>query len=61
MSEAKRRIAINTGGGDAPGLNAVIHGVAYAARGLGCKVVGIRLSDHPKAANEGQLKTGQRE
>ncbi len=30
-----RRIAINTGGGDAPGLNAVIHAAVYAARALG--------------------------
>lgn len=37
-----RRIAINTGGGDAPGLNAVIHGAVYAARGLGWKIFGIR-------------------
>jgi ATP-dependent phosphofructokinase / diphosphate-dependent phosphofructokinase len=36
------RIAINTGGGDAPGLNAVIHGAVYAARGLGWKIFGIR-------------------
>lgn len=35
MSEAIKKIAINTGGGDAPGLNAVIHGAVYAARGLG--------------------------
>lgn len=41
MSEAKKKIAINTGGGDAPGLNAVIHGAVYAARGLGWEVVGI--------------------
>jgi len=37
-----KKIAINTGGGDAPGLNAVIHGAVYAARGLGWEVVGIR-------------------
>jgi ATP-dependent phosphofructokinase / diphosphate-dependent phosphofructokinase len=37
-----RKIAINTGGGDAPGLNAVIHGAVYAARGLGWEIVGIR-------------------
>jgi 6-phosphofructokinase 1 len=36
------RIAINTGGGDAPGLNAVIHGAVYAARGLGWQIFGIR-------------------
>ena len=37
-----RKIAINTGGGDAPGLNAVIHGAVYAARELGWEIVGIR-------------------
>jgi 6-phosphofructokinase 1 len=42
MSSAKKRIAINTGGGDAPGLNAVIHGAVYAARGLGWEIFGIR-------------------
>jgi ATP-dependent phosphofructokinase / diphosphate-dependent phosphofructokinase len=42
MSDATRRVAINTGGGDAPGLNAVIHGAVYAARGLGWRVFGIR-------------------
>jgi len=39
---AIKKIAICTGGGDAPGLNAVIHGAVYAARGLGWKIVGIR-------------------
>jgi phosphofructokinase-like protein len=42
LAEAIRRIAINTGGGDAPGLNAVIHGAVYAARGRGWDVFGIR-------------------
>jgi 6-phosphofructokinase 1 len=42
MSKTIKRIAINTGGGDAPGLNAVIHGAVYAARGLGWRVTGIR-------------------
>ena len=37
-----RRIAMTTGGGDAPGLNAVIHAVVYAATGLGWEVFGIR-------------------
>jgi len=37
-----RRIAINTGGGDAPGLNAVIHSVVYAAEKAGIEVLGIR-------------------
>ena len=36
-----RRIAVNTGGGDAPGLNAVIRSVVYAATGLGWEVIGI--------------------
>jgi ATP-dependent phosphofructokinase / diphosphate-dependent phosphofructokinase len=42
MAATIRRVAINTGGGDAPGLNAVIHGAVYAARGRGWDVVGIR-------------------
>ncbi len=37
-----RRIAISTGGGDAPGLNAVIQAAVYAATGLGWEVFGIR-------------------
>ena len=37
-----RRIAINTGGGDAPGLNAVIQSVVYAASGRGWEVFGVR-------------------
>lgn len=36
------RIAINTGGGDAPGLNAVIRAVVLAAEQLGWEVFGIR-------------------
>ena len=39
---AIKKIAICTGGGDAPGLNAVIHGAVYAARGRGWQIVGIR-------------------
>ncbi len=42
MTSTPRRIAINTGGGDAPGLNAVIHGAVNAARGLGWQIFGIR-------------------
>lgn len=42
MTSGVRRVAINTGGGDAPGLNAVIHGAVYAARGLGWEIFGIR-------------------
>jgi ATP-dependent phosphofructokinase / diphosphate-dependent phosphofructokinase len=37
-----RRIAINTGGGDAPGLNAVIQAATVAATRLGWDVFGIR-------------------
>lgn len=32
MNHDIKRIAINTGGGDAPGLNAVTHAAVYAAR-----------------------------
>jgi 6-phosphofructokinase 1 len=39
---AIRRIAVNTGGGDAPGLNAVIRAVVLSAVKLGWEVVGIR-------------------
>jgi 6-phosphofructokinase 1 len=37
-----KRIAINTGGGDAPGLNAVIRAVVVSALHKGYEVVGIR-------------------
>ncbi|HUG41880.1 MAG TPA: ATP-dependent 6-phosphofructokinase [Longimicrobiales bacterium] len=37
-----RRIAINTGGGDAPGLNAVIRAAVLAALNRGWQVCGIR-------------------
>ncbi len=37
-----RRIAISTGGGDAPGLNAVIRSVVLSALGLGWECFGIR-------------------
>ena len=37
-----RKIAINTGGGDAPGLNAVIRAVVLAAINEGWEVYGIR-------------------
>lgn len=37
-----RRIAINTGGGDAPGLNAVIRAATLAALAEGWEVYGIR-------------------
>lgn len=37
-----RRVAINTGGGDAPGLNAVIRAAAMSAHNLGWECYGIR-------------------
>ncbi len=37
-----KRIALSTGGGDAPGLNAVIRAVTLAARNRDWEVVGIR-------------------
>src|SRR5690606_9967704 len=39
---AIKRIAINTGGGDAPGLNAVIRAVVLAASKRGWECIGIR-------------------
>lgn len=39
-----RRIAVNTGGGDAPGLNAVIRAVVLSAEQRGWEVYGIRDS-----------------
>jgi phosphofructokinase-like protein len=37
-----KRVAINTGGGDAPGLNAVIRAVALSGLARGYELVGIR-------------------
>jgi len=42
MNSAVRRIAINTGGGDAPGLNAVIRAVTLGGIDRGWEVLGIR-------------------
>ena len=39
--DGKRRIAVNTGGGDAPGLNAVIRATVLAALNRGWEVFGI--------------------
>ena len=41
MAKEIKRIAINTGGGDAPGLNAVIRSVVLAALRRGWEVVGV--------------------
>jgi 6-phosphofructokinase 1 len=54
-----RRIAVNTGGGDAPGLNAVIHAVTLAAHSQGWRCFGIRDGYHglmlPERYPEGGL------
>ncbi len=42
MASAIKRVALITGGGDAPGLNAVIRAATLAARNRGWDVVGIR-------------------
>lgn len=42
MAQKIKRIAINTGGGDAPGLNAVIASVVRSALHRGWEVIGIR-------------------
>lgn len=39
--EKKKQIAVLTGGGDAPGLNAVIRGIVFKAKKLGYDVLGI--------------------
>ncbi|HHX38494.1 MAG TPA: ATP-dependent 6-phosphofructokinase [Armatimonadetes bacterium] len=41
MSTTIRRIGISTGGGDCPGLNAVIRGITRTAYGYGWEVLGI--------------------
>ena len=42
MIKPIERISINTGGGDAPGLNAVIYAAVHAASRMGWQVLGIR-------------------
>lgn len=42
MAHSIRRIAINTGGGDAPGLNAVIRSIVLSALRRGWEALGIR-------------------
>ena len=53
MERPIRRIAINTGGGDAPGLNAVIRAIVLSALRRGWDVVGI------KKGYEGLLDTSK--
>jgi 6-phosphofructokinase len=42
MNQSIQRIAVSTGGGDAPGLNAVIRAVVLSALGHGWECIGIR-------------------
>lgn len=61
-----RRIAISTGGGDAPGLNAVIRAAVLAALGEGWECVGIRdgyngLLDPGMYEEGGLMPLGRRE
>ena len=51
-----RRIAINTGGGDAPGLNAVIRAATLAALNRGWEVLGIRRGYSSLLGGEPMLK-----
>src|SRR5215472_6633209 len=37
-----RRVGVLTGGGDVPGLNAVIKSIVYQTTGMGYEVLGIR-------------------
>ena len=50
-----RKIAISTGGGDAPGLNAVIRAATLAAIERGWEIWGIR---HGYRGLSGSWKTG---
>src|SRR5215468_2430556 len=45
-------ILVNTGGGDAPGLNAVIRAVTLSALRRGWKVTGIKRGYHGMLADE---------
>ncbi len=55
MDPPPKRIAITTGGGDAPGLNAVIRAVVLAAGGLGWECHGIRDGFNGLLAPDGCL------
>src|SRR4029079_10697081 len=47
-------VLVNTGGGDAPGLNAVIRGVTLAGLRRGWKITGIRRGYHGLLENESE-------
>ncbi len=55
-----RRIAVNTGGGDAPGLNAVIRAVVLSAEQLGWEVVGINDSYDGLFEDDGVVRLDRR-
>jgi 6-phosphofructokinase 1 len=52
------RIAISTGGGDAPGLNAVIRAVVLTAHDRGWQTVGIRRGFHGIYDGQGVIPLG---
>jgi phosphofructokinase-like protein len=52
------RIAISTGGGDAPGLNAVIRAVVLTAHDRGWECVGIRRGFHGIYQGDGLIELG---
>jgi len=65
-TDSARRIAISTGGGDAPGLNAVIRAAVLAALGEGWECAGIRdgyngLLDPDAYPEGGLMPLGRRE
>src|SRR5688572_12713438 len=55
-----RRIAVNTGGGDAPGLNAVIRAVVLSADRLGWEVIGITDGYDGLFGGEGLMRLDRR-
>ena len=66
---AKRRIGILTGGGDVPGLNAVIKSVTYRGSEDDFEVIGFRRGwegltnvnlDDPESRVHGQIEEGGR-
>jgi len=64
MAENIRRIAINTGGGDAPGLNAVIRAIVLSALNRGWQCFGIRegyngLLDPDRFDGQGLIRLGE--
>jgi 6-phosphofructokinase 1 len=66
VNKPMQRIAISTGGGDAPGLNAVIRATVLAALGEGWECVGIRdgyngLLDPGMYDGDGLMPLGRRE